>query len=178
MKEHRKARELAETYVFGNKEKLTSEDLAVIKKSPFSNVLIEEIKSPFIELVKSHLSKLNEQSLEKSVLETEQEESQNPSEKTLKNTASENLSIQRTNRFYSGVAREEIIELIRAIEDKFELEVPYRYSKLEVSKLKDFIKTYSERHIFDESTLNLVLRIAEKEHPEEIMGALRVNIGR
>ena len=164
MKEYRKARELAEVYVFGNKNKLTSEDLKTIKQSPFSDVIVENIESSFLQMVEAQLNKVNEQSLP-----VEKDESKAP-------TAS--MSTQRNNRFYSGVSREEIIELIRAIEEKFELGVPYDYYKLNGEELKEFIKTYSQRHIFDEATLSLVLRIAEKQHPEEIMGGLRVNIGR
>ena len=165
MNNHRKARELAEIYVFGNKETLTSEDIQLIKQSPFAGAITEEEKTPFIELVEAQLKKVNEQSLPQ---ETEE----------VKNLPAKNVSTARTNRFYSGVSRDEILDLIRAIEEKFDLEVPYRYSKLNANELKEFIKTYSERNIFDEPTLKLVLKVVQNEHPEEIMGALRVNIGR
>ena len=167
MKEYRKARELAEVYVFGNKNKLTSEDLKLIRQSPFSNVLVEKADSTFIKMVEAQLKKVNEESLPAETVEHSRVESPRGS-----------ISTQKNNRFYSGVSREEILETIRAIEEKFELGVPYNYSKLDAEELKEFIKTYAQRHIFDEATLSLVLRIAEKEHPEEIMGGLRVNIGR
>ena len=167
MKEYRKARELAEVYVFGNKNKLTSEDLKTIKQSPFSDVIAENIESPFLQMVEAQLKKVNEQSLPKESIDDQTSESPKNS-----------ISTQKNNRFYSGVSREEIIELIRAIDEKFELGVPYNYSKLNADELKEFIKTYAQRHIFDEATLSLVLKISEKQHPEEIMGGLRVNIGR
>jgi hypothetical protein len=167
MNKNRKARELAEIYVFGNKESLTSEDIQIIKRSPFANVITEEEKTPFIELVEAQLKKVNEQSLQQTAEETKTEPNM-----TTKSSSS------RTNRFYSGVSREEIIELIRAIEEKFDLEVPYRYSKLNTPELREFIKTYAERNVFDEPTLKLILKVSQNEHPEEIMGGLRVNIGR
>ena len=167
MKEYRKARELAEIYVFGNKESLTSEDIQTIKRSPFASAITEEAKTPFIELVEAQLKKVNEQSLQQVAEEGE-----------LESKSINKPSISRTNRFYSGVSREEIIELIRAIEEKFDLEVPYRYSKLNTPELREFIKTYAERNVFDEPTLKLILKVSQNEHPEEIMGGLRVNIGR
>ena len=166
MKEYRKARELAEVYVFGNKNSLTSENLKTIKQSPFSDVIVENNNFRFIKLVDNQLKKVNEQSLHKDDVINS------------KSTPTSSTNSGST-KFYSGVDRNEIIELIRTIEDKFELGVPYDYSKLNTEELKDFIKTYSGRHIFDEPTLALVNRILEKkEHPEEIMAALRVNIGR
>lgn len=161
MKEHRKARILAETYVFGNKKTLTFEDKEVIQNSPFSNVLDTKGESKFLEIAETYLKKIAKNSIIK--------------ENTIEN---KNEKIQNNHKYFTGVSRDEIIELIRCIEDEFELDVPYDYTKLKAENLKEFIKKYSERHIFDDETKNLVLKIAEKTHPEEIMGGLRVYIGR
>ncbi len=163
MKEYRKARILAENYVFGNKHKLTAQDLQTIKTSPFKAVLEAEEKTAFIELVEQQLQKIQEQSL--------------PTEEVSSESSVASF-IPRSNKYFSGVSRDEIIELIRCIEDEFKLEVPYNYSKIEVNKLKEFINSYTEKHIFDEETSALVLKVADKEHPEEIMGGLRVYLGR
>lgn len=161
MKEYRTARILAETYVFGDKQTLTERELHVIEKSPFKNVLEIQEQTTFGELYEKQIQRLKKDTL---IQEND--------------STTKTHHVSKSNRYITGVSRDEIIELIRSIEDEFQLEVPYNYNKLEVEALKEFIKKYSERHIFDDQTKNLVLKVADKEHPEEIMGGLRVYIGR
>lgn len=155
MKEHRKARRLAEDIVFGNKRVLTTEQKDLLKNSPFSEVLsiVRERDNNFSRLMEN-------------VMETFEIKKENKQDSR--------RPIKRGNKLFTGLDRGEICELKDCIEDHFKLSVPYDYSSFDLEQLRQFIENYAENQIFDEQTQRLVLRIKDKSSPEEIMGTLRL----
>lgn len=154
MKEHRQARHIAEQIYFCGKTKLTSQQKELLRNSPFSNLLETVDKPTFFKLAERVESQLTDAKPEKPKSTPER--------------------LPSKSRYLTGIHAGEIRELINHIEDHFKLGVPYNYEDLPVDKLKDYISQYAEHKIFDDHTQEVVLKIKEQEHPEEIMGSLRL----
>jgi hypothetical protein len=154
MKEYRHARNIAEQIYFCGKRRLTTEQKEMLRNSPFSNLLEMVEKPNFIKLAET---------IEKQLTDAKPE----------KPKSSPDYSPSKS-RYLTGYHTGEIKELISHIEDHFKLGVPYNYNDLPADKLKEFISQYAEHKIFDDHTKDLVLRVKEQEHPEEIMGTLRL----
>jgi len=157
MKEHRKARRLAEDIVFGNKKILTVEQKELLKNSPFSEVL------SIIQQTDTKFSRLMESVVDSFDIKEDEKKSKNATRPA-----------KRGNRLFTGLDKGELCELKDCIEDHFKLSVPYDYNSFDLEQLKQFIADYAENQIFDEQTQRLVLRIKDKNSPEEIMGTLRL----
>lgn len=167
MKEHRKARQIAEDIVFCNRKTLTLEEKELLKKSPFSNVLSVVEKPNFLKLVEKEIDKIEKNEMASDNKNIKKEDNKNNS-----------LEIKKKNKYFTGIDRGELLELLGSIEDHFELEVPYNYNKIALEDLKKFVEDHAEKEIFDEQTKALALKIKNKNSPEEIMGTLRLYIGR
>lgn len=156
MKEHRPARIIAEDVYYCGKKRLTTKEKDLLRNSPFSNILEMVERPTFLKIAEN---------IEKSLTDA------NPKSSTEKSSQHSSPS---KSRYLTGFSSGEIRELIHQIEDHFNLGVPYNYEQLPAEKLKSFIDQYAEHKIFDDHTKDLVLKIKDQEHPEEIMGSFRL----
>lgn len=153
MKNDRQTRELAEEYLFGDKNSLTTEQIQEIKKSCFKNVIKEQDDSYFFDLVEKELDKIDSVKKESQPLKR--------------------FSLNK-NSYFSGINRNEIRQLIHAVEDHFNIGIIPDYDHVSVEKLKEFIKNFSEHSVEDSITKHDVYQICDKQTtPAHIMGALK-----
>lgn len=171
MKEYRKARQIAEDIVFCSRKTLTLEEKELLKKSPFSDILSVVEKPNFLKLVEKEIDKIHKN-------EMVEDDNKNVKKEEKVDSKNNSLVIKKKNKYFTGIERGELLELLASIEDHFELEVPYNYSKIELEALKKFIEDHAEKEIFDDQTKALAMKIKDKNSPEEIMGTLRLYIGR